>query len=135
MKKLIFIITFLTIILSVQLFIYPLNITSSVIPGRHITILSSFYFSLISAIIILIIPIITSLLLFKNGRAINLKIFIFHALISAILLFLLQISTSVINNQDLNNIEKSLTNIPAIILSILAIEQTLFGFYIFKKMH
>jgi len=91
-------------------------------------------FSIISAIIILIIPTITSLLLFKNEGDVNLKIFIFHVLISAIILSFLQISMFFVNYQDLNSLENSLTNnITVFILITLIIEQTLFGIYIFRE--
>lgn len=133
MKKLIFLITFTTVTLILQLSLYPLDLSSSIIPGRNITILPSSYFSLISTIIILIIPTITSLLLFKNEGAVNLKIFIFHVLISAIILSSLQISMFFVNYQDINNLENSLTNITVFILITLIIEQTLFGIYIFRE--
>lgn len=133
MKKLIFLITFTTVILILQLSIYPLDLSSSTIPGRHITILPSSYFSLISTIITFVIPVITSLLLFKKVGNINLKVFIPHVLISVIIISLLQISMLFVNYQDLNNLEESLTNITTIILTILAIEQLLFCVYIFRE--
>lgn len=133
MKKLIFLIIFTAVILIVQLSIYPLNLSTSIIPGRHTTIFPSSYFSLISTIITFVIPVITSLLLFKKVGNVNLKVFIPHVLISVTILSLQQISMLFVNHQDLNNLEENLTDITAIILTILAIEQLLFGIYIFRE--